>query len=333
MKRQPPFKTIYFDIVGGCNARCPYCMTGSGASRMSGEITPVRFAQALEKLVREGAIDSGSVLSLYNWGEPFLHSDLPEIIRIINNHDVRYALSTNAYRVPVIDRAFVRNLDHLIFSMCGFSQASYDRIQKTNFDKARENITRIVKDCRRHGFKGDFRIFFHIYKFNEEEVDPCRKFANRLGILFHPQYAILNRWDDLRELVTGGMPPETFSDISEDLHGLKEIPGFLKKEDAACGFLCPQFEYLVLAENGDVVTCCQLPKDRPEFLCGNILYDSLADILKRRHEMPVCEDCVGTGLASYIAGSIKAPASYRRGLRQTVLFIEQKLRRIFSGRW
>jgi len=333
MKRQTPFKTIYFDIFGGCNARCPYCLTGSSESRISGEISPARFAQALEKLVREGAIDSGSVLSLYNWGEPFLHRNLPEIIRIINNYDVRFALSTNAYRVPAIDREFVRNLDHLIFSMCGFSQASYDRIQQTNFDKARENITRIVEDCRRHGFKGDFRIFFHIYKFNEEEVDPCRKFANRLGIHFHPHYAILNRWDDLRKLVTGGMPPGTYFDISRDLLGLDEIPAFLKKEYVARRFLCPQFEYLVLTENGDVVTCCQLPKDRPEFLCGNILDDSLADILKRRQEMPVCEDCVRTGLASYIAGSIKVPASYRRGLRQTVLIIEGKLRRLISGRW
>jgi len=49
--------------------------------------------------------------------------------------------------------------------------------------------------------------------------------------------------------------------------------------------------------------------------------------------MPVCEDCVGTGLASYIASSIKAPASYRRDLRQTVLFVEHILRRIFSRRW
>jgi hypothetical protein len=90
---------------------------------------------------------------------------------------------------------------------------------------------------------------------------------------------------------------------------------------------------MVLTENGDVVTCCQLPKDRQEFLCGNILDDPLADILERRQKMPVCEDCVGTGLASYINGSIKVPASYRRGLRQTVLFVERKLRRIFSGRW
>ncbi len=333
MKRQTPFKTIYFDIVGGCNARCPYCLTGSGELRKSGEISPARFSQALEKLIREGAIDSGSVLSLYNWGEPFLHGDLAGIIRVVNDHDVRYALSTNAYRVPGIDREFVRNLDHMIFSMCGFSQASYDRIQRTNFAKARENITRIVDDCRSHGFKGDFRIFFHVYKFNEKEVDPCKDFANRLGILFHPHYAILNRWDDLRELVKGEMSPETFTDISGDLLGLDEIPGFLEKAGAARGPLCPQFEYLVLTENGDVVTCCQLPKDRPEFLCGNILADPLSEILKRRQQMPVCEGCVETGLASYIAGSIKVPVTYRRGLRQTALGIAGKLHRIFSWRW
>ena len=178
----------------------------------------------------------------------------------------------------------------------------------------------------------DLRIFFHVYKFNEDEVDPCKKFANRLGILFHPQYAILNRWDDLKKLVTGEIPPETFSDISGDLHGLEEIPRF---KDRGRGAPVPLPAIRIPCPYGERGCRYLLPasKDRPEFLCGNILNDTLADILERRQKMPVCEDCVGTGLASYIASSIKVPASYRRGLRQTVLLFERKLRRVFSGRW
>ena len=331
MKSPPPFKTIYFDIVGACNARCPYCLTGIGETRKGGEISTERFAQTMRKLIREGAIGAETVVSLYNWGEPFLHKDLRGIIRVVNDLGVRYALSTNASRVPVIDRPFVRNLDHIIFSMCGFSQASYDRIQRTNFERARENITRIVRECRARGFRGDFRIFFHVYRFNEGEIGLCKRFANRHRILFYPHYAILNRWDDLKTLAEGGMPSETLSALSEDLHGLDEIPGILAKSPRD-GYSCPQLGYLVLAENADVVACCQLPKDRPEFLCGNILRDGLADILKRRQEMPVCRDCVRTGLAPYINSSIKTPASYRKGYQQSLIFIMRKLRRILSGR-
>jgi len=331
MKSRALFKIVYFDIVDACNARCPYCLTGMGEDRSGSEISPERFAMTLEKLLREGAIGAETVVSLYNWGEPLLHKDLPGILRVVNDFDVRYALSTNACRVPVIDRSFVRNLDHIIFSMCGFSQASYDRIQRTNFERARENITRIVRECRANGFRGDFRIYFHVYRFNEGEIGPCKRFANQHGIAFYPHYAILNRWDDLRMLADGRMPPAALSALSEDLHGLEEIPGILKRAHRD-GSTCPQQDCLVLTENADVVACCQLPKDRPEFLCGNMIRDDLADILKRRRELPVCRDCIRTGLASYINRSIRTPALYRKGLRQSLLLLERKLRRISRGR-
>lgn len=330
MTSYPPFQTIYFDIVGGCVARCPYCLTGIGETRKGSEIAPGRFAEALKKLRDEGAIGAKTIVSLYNWGEPFLHSDFPGILRVVNDLGVRYALSTNAYRVPVIDREFVRNLDHLIFSMCGFSQVSYDRIQRTRFDTARDNITRIVRECRDRGFRGDFRIYFHVYRFNESEIGLCKRFANRHGILFHPHYAILNRWDDLRSLVEGGMPPEMVERISGDLYGLEEIPGILADAPRE-GYRCPQYDFLVLTEHADVVLCCQLPKDRPEFHCGNILQEGLADILERRQEMPVCRDCLRSGLAFYVNQSIRTPAFYRKGLRQTLLFLRHRLRRALPG--
>jgi hypothetical protein len=195
----------------------------------------------------------------------------------------------------------------------------------------RENITRIVRGCKSHGFRGDFRIFFHVYRFNEGEIDSCKRFANLHGILFYPHYAILNRWDDLRMLAEGRMPPEMRSSISEDLHGLNDIPGLLSNAYRD-GYNCPQYDCLVLTENADVVACCQLPKDRPEFLCGNVFREDLSRILDRRKEMPVCRDCIRTGMAFYINNSIKAPASYRKGLRQTLLIAARKIRRVFPGR-
>src|SRR3990172_10209923 len=89
MTSNPPFQTIYFDIVGGCVARCPYCLTGIGETGKGGEITPERFAEALRKLRDGGAIGAKTVVSMYNWGEPFLHSDFPGILRVVNNLGVR----------------------------------------------------------------------------------------------------------------------------------------------------------------------------------------------------------------------------------------------------
>jgi hypothetical protein len=170
-----------------------------------------------------------------------------------------------------------------------------------------------------------------VYRFNEREIGRCKEFANRLGILFHPYYAILNRWDDLRMLADGRMSPEMLSSISEDLHGMNEIHGLLERAPSV-EYRCPQYDYLVLTENADVVACCQLPKDRPEHLCGNVIHDDLAGILERRQANPLCRECIRSGLASYINGSIKAPPSYRKGVRQSLLFLRRYLRRMFPGR-
>jgi hypothetical protein len=68
------------------------------------------FDATLRNLERLNLIDSQSVLELYNWGEIFLHPDLQNIIRVINDHGLRYSISTNASTIPQIDEAFVKNL-------------------------------------------------------------------------------------------------------------------------------------------------------------------------------------------------------------------------------
>ena len=135
-----PFKNVYFEVAGICNARCRYCVTGAKSANPGGIMQADTFNATLHNLERVNLIDSRSVIELYNWGEVFLHPDLQSIIRIINDHGLRYAISTNGSIVPQIDEAFVKNLVNVRFSMCGFSQRSYDRIHQLKFDRIRENI-------------------------------------------------------------------------------------------------------------------------------------------------------------------------------------------------
>ena len=66
------------------------------------------FDATLHNLERLNLIDSRTIIDLFNWGELFLHPDLTGIIRVINDHGLRYAISTNASIVPQIDEAFVK---------------------------------------------------------------------------------------------------------------------------------------------------------------------------------------------------------------------------------
>ena len=171
-------KSIYLDISGVCNAKCPYCL--SGRFKMPGGklIAVDVFEQILKRLTESKIVDGNSVLGLYNWGEPFLHPRLGDLVAITNRFAIPYAFSTNASVVPKIDRSFVNGLKMIIFSMPGFSQSSYDRIHGFSFQKIRKNIETIVNQARAAGYKGVFRIHYHVYQFNLSEIAPCEEFSS-----------------------------------------------------------------------------------------------------------------------------------------------------------
>lgn len=320
-----PFRTVYFDIVGFCNARCPYCPTGRNKQKIGESIAPDTFKQILIKLQNAGAIDSKSVISLYNWGEPLIHPGLHEIIGVVNSLNIKYAISTNAAKIPAVNKDFIKNLNHVIFSMSGFSQSSYDRIHGFDLEKIKNNIVKFVNECRQHGFRGDFSISYHVYKFNTDEIKSCEDFASKHGIIFNPYYAVLNQWWEMSTFVNGEMPQEQVKEISEDIFGLDEIAETMKKTPA--DYRCQQFDYMIITENGDVPVCCQTPKSDPDFTCGNILSDEVGKIVERKENMRVCGNCIQSGLAFYINSSLRVPEFYRRSAWQYYLLFRSKFLR------
>jgi len=315
-----PFQTVYFDVVGTCNARCSYCLTGSTKCRSTVMIGRDKFSEVLEKLVKGGLADSRSVLGLYNWGEPLLHPDLLGLVEMINKYGLRCSLSTNGSIVPNITKAFVQNLDHLIFSMPGFSQKAYDRISKLEFGKVCQNIRVIVKRLHEVGYKGQISISYHLYRFNLEEMSLCSEFAQTQGILFNPYNAILNDWYTLQKWVGNSLPQETAQKISGELFcdNIRQLMAA-----SPSGYSCPQWGYLVINENADVVTCCQLPPHESEYLCGNVCKDPVDRIIEQKEQRPVCKGCINSGLAYYLNNSLVTPEWYtekqRNERRVTIL--------------
>ncbi|HLD30302.1 MAG TPA: radical SAM protein, partial [bacterium] len=187
-----PFRKLVFEISGVCNAKCPFCLTGSRHMPVGGFVDPGLFRRSIKKLMEEGLIDSQTRVYLFNWGEPLLHRNFREIVETLNDHDLRYIISTNGSVFFKFDRALSKNLSRLAFSMPGFSQASYDRIHKLNFEEVKRNIRQFAGDLRSLGYAKDIRILFHIYQFNLDELAQCESFARSLGITFSPYEAYLN---------------------------------------------------------------------------------------------------------------------------------------------
>ena len=53
-----------------------------------------------------------------------------------------------------------------VFSMPGWSQASYDRIHGLDFGRVVANIEATIQNVKEMGYQGRFMLSFHVYQFN-----------------------------------------------------------------------------------------------------------------------------------------------------------------------
>lgn len=300
-----PFPVVHLEISGVCNARCPYCAAGSG-SQFKGSFMDIDlFRSVLTRLTEAGLAKSDiTTLALYNWGEPFLHPGLKDIISIINEYGFKYAFSTNASVIPEIDESFAQNLDMAIISVPGFSQQSYDKIHGFKFPLIRQNIVQLINTLRSSGYKKEIRISYHVYQFNLEEMIMCQQFCQSMGVVFFPMYATILDWWLLIEYLNNTISIEKLKNISRDLF-MRHVYDETGRPDQNS---CPMISsYLIINEYGTVVTCCNLPNNHPEYSCGNILSDDIPAILHKKASQPVCQECMARG---FFSGQLKVPGFY-----------------------
>lgn len=298
-----PYDDLYFEIVGLCNARCPYCVTGARHQNLGGAIPVELFEKGICRLLECRIITSTTILHLYNWGEPFLHPNLDQIVGVINKSGLRYTLSTNGFKIGKIDAPFLQNLAMIRFSMSGFSQASYDRIHKLDFETVKRNIEKFVHDSRHLDYKGQLQIFFQVFQFNFDELSKCREFAEKLGILVDPYYAILIDWWTITSWRSDTMSKEEYARISNDIV-FEEMVKVIKQSPK--NYVCPQKRLLTIDEEGKILTCCLLPRNHPDYSRGHILDQDLPALLEKEKMPSSCEYCLQSGIA-YLMHNLPRP--------------------------
>ena len=149
-----PLKQVFFEIVGKCNAKCNYCVTGNGTQ--TGSFVDVeKFKKTINNLYERKIVDFDTNFSLFSWGEPFLHPHFNEIVTFLSNLNIKFSLSSNLSVIPKnINVDSFKSLESLIISMPGFSQNSYSKIHGFKFEKILDPLDNICKGVS-DGFEGD----------------------------------------------------------------------------------------------------------------------------------------------------------------------------------
>ena len=285
-------KHLAFDICNVCNAQCYYCQTGFRnrnkipCNKGAKFIEVSLYEKILRYLKTQGFIEADTKIHLYSWGEPMLHPEFSKIIEISKKENCLVALSTNAAVLPKLSPSFdASGIGFVKFSVCGFSQASYDRIHRFDFERIKANIENIVRTFRQYGFVGEFYIYFHVYQFNLHELQAAYDFAKKLNITCHPVFAVINDWEKLKEYLQNTLPQEYLNNVARDL--LTGVGmGNLKPTDR-----CPMAPNLTIDAGGRCILCCLVDED-----LGDV-FEMTPEKWRRLHaESATCRECMQLGI-------------------------------------
>jgi len=295
MDKPTPFSKVFFEISGYCQARCPYCCTGNRSLKSyPARFIPVKeFERGLQYLLENGLADKFTRFDLYNWGDPFLHPKFQDILRILSSKKTKYRLSTNAGIYRKIPSGLQEGLTRLTITIPGFSQTSYNRVHRLPFEKVKMNIQRFADDL------GPERLYitFLVFQFNLNEIWEAYSFFEKHGIQVHFTVAYLNGYTMSRKFLLGNMTVPNIKEIGRDLF-LFYIEDLISSRPKK--YVCPQFSILALDEFCNVLTCCVVTKDHPDYNIGQLFNLRAEDIYNKKLNRSVCKECQHLGIDFWV---------------------------------
>lgn len=299
---KPEFSFI-IDVLNTCNLRCPSCPTGNWPEMRvpSRRMAPELLAKIMDKAQSEARVTS---VCLYNWTEPILHPELPELIHIVQSHHIPCTLSGNLNHLKNIDAVMAAEPYQFHVSVSGFTQEIYGQTHRGgDIEEVKRNMRELVDARRRQKSKTYLKLIYHRYLNNEQDEILMRDFSEDLGFRFEPNWAIFMPLEKSMAYIdpksTGvelsAEDREIIDRLALDLRQAFELSK--KSRNMKCSLQDSQF---VLDCEGNVTLCCGV-YDRSKYTLGNFLSEPLNVIHQKKYKTKMCGDCMKMGGHVYLS--------------------------------
>ncbi len=292
---------VFVDIVGACNLRCLSCPVGNMPPNSNAKhvMDPEIFEQIITKIARECKVGK---IHLYNWGEPFLHPQLPRMIEIAQRLAAPCYLSSNFNAVKNLEEVLAKNPYCLRISLSGYHQKIYGQTHRGgNIEIVKRNMDELSAIMRRTHSLTQVHVFYHRYRHNLDDEIHMKNYAHQLGFGFHPVWALLMPAEKVLGLDEQGDSPLRLTDQDRNLVRLLALPlpealaACRRHKDQPCGLQCG---HLVLNSLGQVQLCCVV-YDAEQFTIAPYLEVPFAEIQRRKAQHPFCAQCMQHGVHIY----------------------------------
>jgi|JI10StandDraft_1071094.scaffolds.fasta_scaffold519035_1 MoaA/NifB/PqqE/SkfB family radical SAM enzyme len=289
---------LLMDVVGSCNLRCPSCPVGNiGKINQTGKTDVSVFQDIIAKADDNYAIYR---VSLYNWGEPLLHPQLPQLIKIVKDRNLYCALSSNLNVLRNEDAILAENPDELRISLSGFSQATYEKTHtRGDIERVKSNMTRLAeaknKASRRNSTRID--VYYHKYRHNLDEIEPMKEFALSLGFNWMENWAYYMPLEKVLQFAEGTLSEAELTFVQAQIalpmsEALREARQFAHEP---CRLWSEQ---IVLDYQGNAALCCSVFDLKANKL-GFFLDMTPEDLMAAKADHPTCKKCTSHGIHRY----------------------------------
>jgi len=233
-----------------CQLKCVLCPQWKDTFNFSKEF--LKLSQFIELI--ELFKSTVEHINLYNWGEPLLNPDLPDMIKYSNKYNIDLTIHSNMnYLTPKLAEELITSGPfNLSVSIDAASEKSYKLYQVGgSFDKAITNLKILLKIKKQlktasPNIKWQFLVFRH----NEHEIDKAKRLAEEIGVVIKIAYA------ESKDKLEPDNPKYNMENFHEK---------FVKEHGRLCDEL---WRGPVIHSNGEILPCCMI-KDI-KYSLGNV---------------------------------------------------------------
>src|SRR5689334_12818847 len=191
---------VYIESTNHCNLKCIMCPTGLGViARPKGYMEMSLYRQIIDEI---GGLVGSAVL--HSWGEPLMHPDLYDMIRLGKRAGMRMETSTN---ITLLNEERARRildegLDVLYLAMDGVTKQTYEAVRvNAKWEKSLRNIERFLELKERAGVHTKMVMQIIAMKETRAEVESFVKRWDRAGV-DQVNVKHLDTWGDQVDKIT-----------------------------------------------------------------------------------------------------------------------------------
>lgn len=242
------------DPINVCNLRCPLCPTGLGIlGRKRGKLSFANYTNIIDQVARYAY-----KVYLYNWGEPFLHPEIFEIIKYASSRKIEVHLSSNMnhFSEEMARKTVESGLDTVLVSIDGASQEVYEKYRrKGKLDQVLQNVRLLVQEKRKAKSSKPFiTMRMLVNRYNENEIEEMRALVHELGadvFTVGALYVDTNNQEQVKEWLPSDQKYSTYNYSSSQIRNVWH-----------CSDL---WEGMTINWDGGVAPCCWLHDEKNDF--------------------------------------------------------------------